>query len=99
MSRYRIRIHSGHGTSTRPDWRDNGLCATHYDPDLWHPDGTSGRYDQQIDEAKAICRTCPVMEACQAWAFDQREQHGVWGGLSAPERRNIWRRRTTREAA
>ena len=37
-------------------------------------------------KAKAICGSCPIMEACGTWAVHNAE-HGVFGGLSAKERK------------
>jgi WhiB family redox-sensing transcriptional regulator len=39
--------------------------------------------------AKAVCRECPVRDECLAYALDHREHDGVWGGLSARERRRL----------
>ena len=36
---------------------------------------------------------CPVREACLEHAIAVREKHGVWGGLTARERRRLIRRR------
>ncbi|MGO4955775.1 WhiB family transcriptional regulator [Luteococcus sp. Sow4_B9] len=33
-----------------------------------------------VDQAKQICRSCPVREQCLAAALDRAEPHGVWGG-------------------
>jgi len=35
--------------------------------------------------ARAICRTCEVVEPCRDWAREQRE-YGFWGGESEEER-------------
>ncbi|MFE9426210.1 WhiB family transcriptional regulator [Kitasatospora sp. NPDC006697] len=43
--------------------------------------------------AKAICSACPVRAACLAGALERREQFGVFGGLTADERRAVLRRR------
>jgi Transcription factor WhiB len=32
---------------------------------------------RQIDEAKRICRTCPVQDQCLAWALDNGVASGV----------------------
>lgn len=41
-------------------------------------------------EARAICRTCPIVDDCLALALqtdeEYGERHGVWAGLSANER-------------
>jgi WhiB family transcriptional regulator, redox-sensing transcriptional regulator len=36
-------------------------------------------------QARAICLTCPALEACRAWAREQRE-YGFWGGESEEDR-------------
>lgn len=41
-----------------------------------------------LDAAKAVCATCPVQAECLAANLDQRD--GVFGGLSAHERRDMW---------
>jgi WhiB family redox-sensing transcriptional regulator len=35
--------------------------------------------------ARAICRSCPVVEPCRDWAREHRE-YGFWGGESEEER-------------
>ena len=57
-------------------------CA--HDPDLFYAKGPL-----RIERAKAICRPCPHRERCLATALELGEVHGVWGGLSAPERQEL----------
>jgi WhiB family redox-sensing transcriptional regulator len=33
-----------------------------------------------VEVAKALCTTCPVMQECLAGALERREPWGVWGG-------------------
>lgn len=99
MSYHYLRMQSGAGTSTRPDWRDQGLCATHPDPDLWFPVGSSDRYAQQLTEAKAVCARCPVITRCREWALARPDEAGVWGGLDEDDRRRIHRRHGRRRKA
>ena len=33
-----------------------------------------------VEEAKALCRDCPIREVCLAGALERREPWGVWGG-------------------
>lgn len=72
------------------DWRAAGLCAAE-DPELFHPVGTSSAALLQIEEAKAVCRRCPSIEACLDHALTKPENDGVWGGLSEKERGSIRR--------
>jgi WhiB family redox-sensing transcriptional regulator len=65
-------------------WRDHAACRE-VDPDLFFPVGTSGPSLLQIDEAKQICRTCPVCGPCLRWAVDNSAA-GVWGGTTEDER-------------
>ena len=45
------------------------------DPDLWFAE-----HPAQINQAKELCRTCPIMAECLAGALERRELWGVWGG-------------------
>ncbi|MEV5840365.1 WhiB family transcriptional regulator [Streptomyces sp. NPDC051985] len=74
------------------DWRVRGLCLRE-DPDLFFPIGSfnSGPVAIQTDAAKAVCRQCPVMEKCLAWAVDAGPIEGIWGGTTEGERRAMSR--------
>lgn len=39
--------------------------------------------------AKEICTDCSVREACLTYALSIREQHGIWGGHTENERREM----------
>jgi WhiB family transcriptional regulator, redox-sensing transcriptional regulator len=73
-------------------WRDHALCRD-TDPDLFFPVGTTGLALVQIEQAKRVCRQCPVTETCLDYALATNQDSGVWGGLSEEERRVIRRRR------
>jgi hypothetical protein len=85
-------------TPRKTTWRELGACLDQ-DPDLFAPDGTTGRWADVIAEAKAICGRCAVVDSCLAWALDTREDHGIYGGLTEDERWNLHRRtaRATRK--
>jgi WhiB family redox-sensing transcriptional regulator len=70
------------------NWRDDAACLD-ADPDLFFPVGTTGPVLDQIDEAKRICRACPVRKQCLAWALDLDAAAGIWGGTTDDERRAI----------
>ena len=82
------------------DWRAKAACRDK-DPELFFPVGNTGAAYQQIEEAKAVCRTCKVIDACLKCALDTNQDYGVWGGLSEDERRALKRRamRTRRSQA
>jgi WhiB family redox-sensing transcriptional regulator len=42
-----------------------------------------------IGRAVAICEPCKVREACLDHALETEEEYGVWGGLSALERKRL----------
>lgn len=84
--------------TTSTYWRDAAACRTE-DPELFFPRGETGPSISQIEDAKTVCRRCPVMDACALWALETRQDAGVWGGLSETERRRIHRWRGERPEA
>lgn len=62
------------------DW-NRAVCRTH-DPEIWYAD------DRQ-DLAVAWCYTCPVRLECLDRALRLPEKFGVWGGMTAEERKII----------
>ncbi|GHH55539.1 WhiB family transcriptional regulator [Streptomyces candidus] len=77
------------------NWRAASACKDE-DPELFFPIGNTGPALLQIEEAKAVCRACPVLERCLQWALESGQEHGVWGGLDEDDRHRM-RRRTARE--
>ncbi|MFI8091117.1 WhiB family transcriptional regulator [Streptomyces sp. NPDC086080] len=78
-------------------WRSGAACRTE-DPELFFPIGTSGPALTQTEQAKAVCRRCPVQEQCLQWALETGQSIGVWGGTSETERRALKRRIAARRA-
>ena len=50
------------------DWRHRALCRDE-DPELFFPIGTTGPATVQVEQAKAVCRRCPVVQSCLDWAL------------------------------
>ncbi|MCI3934121.1 MULTISPECIES: WhiB family transcriptional regulator [unclassified Streptomyces] len=73
-------------------WQEQALCAQ-TGPDFFFPDPGSS-----VREAKRICRLCDMRSACLAYALDNDERFGVWGGLSEKERQSLRRERVSRTA-
>lgn len=77
------------------DWRHRAACLDE-DPELFFPIGNTGPALHQIEQAKAVCHRCPVLQTCLKWALESGQDAGIWGGLSEDERRAL-RRRTARQ--
>jgi WhiB family transcriptional regulator, redox-sensing transcriptional regulator len=71
------------------DWRHHAACRD-VDPELFFPIGNTGPALLQIEEAKRVCRRCPVSESCLRWALESGQDAG--GGMSEDERRALKRR-------
>ncbi|MFD5110669.1 WhiB family transcriptional regulator [Streptomyces cinereoruber] len=69
------------------DWRQHSLCASA--PDLFFPSGSGGHTKRQVTEAKAICGRCSVLSSCRIWVLKFAPQHGIWAGMTPPERRML----------
>ena len=76
------------------DWQQSGACQELPSEMFFHPDGERGpRRRNRENAAKAICSSCPVIEACRKHALAVQEPYGIWGGLSEDDRATILARR------
>lgn len=69
----------------RPDWHQQAACrAPGVDPRWFFPDR-----GQPTEPAKAVCRNCPVLDSCDAYAdtFSPSQLFGIWAGGSARSRK------------
>ena len=73
------------------DWRTTAACSNK-DPELFFPIGSANTSIAQLEEAKAVCRSCNVVTECLKCALETNQDYGVWGGLSEDERRTLKRR-------
>jgi len=71
----------------REVWMEQAACRSS-DPSVFFPN----RGDS-TEDAKKICRECPVRQECLDHAIEKRELQGVWGALSVRERRHEVQRR------
>ncbi|MFF3504579.1 WhiB family transcriptional regulator [Streptomyces sp. NPDC003247] len=76
------------------NWREAAACRSE-DPELFFPVGEEGPARRQIEQARAVCRRCPVRVPCASWALRNAERDGVWGAMTAGERRDVLFRRRT----
>lgn len=69
-----------------PAWRRDALCREPHPGVTWFPErGEDAR------PAQAVCRRCLVIEECRAYAGDDVELQGIWGGLSQRQRQRLHR--------
>lgn len=94
-----VHLSSRHSTADAFDlphgdtWRESAACTSE-DPDLFFPDDELPLAERiRVEEqAKAVCRRCPVLDACRAWGVEKGPRDGVWGGTAERDRRNEVRR-------
>lgn len=64
-----------------------GACAENgVDPELFWPISDTAQVGQ-VREAKTVCARCPVLVECRRFGMTQAE--GIWGGMTATERREL----------
>lgn len=66
-------------------WADRAVCAQ-TDPELFYPEKGGDAHT-----GRALCQSCPVAAECLDYALDNNEQFGIWGGLTAHDRRELRR--------
>ncbi len=67
---------------------DRGLCVGGSSSDLFFSD----RVDE-LGQAQAICRECPVQLECLRAALEDKVEWGVWGGVIFWDGQPFYRRR------
>jgi len=40
-------------------------------------------------QVRAVCFTCPIRQQCLKWAYANREEYGMYGGVSGVERKYL----------
>lgn len=75
--------------------KDDPLCAQ-TDPEMFFARPLNGETGRNVypneRQAKAVCRECPLIKDCLAYAL-RYDESGIWGGTNETERAKI--RRTT----
>ena len=72
-------------------WQDAAACRGPNQAIFFPPPRLERRTDkrQREQRAKEICAACPILDVCRGYALEIGEQHGIWGGLTAKERREL----------
>lgn len=78
------------------DWQNRAACAgmpleLFFDSDR----GQSAAREAREERARRVCRRCPVLADCLAYAI-RRGEEGFWGGMNEGERKG-GRRRDNRQ--
>lgn len=86
----------GEALGEADSWRGHALCRG-LGAELFFPVGEVGPDAlAQAENGKAVCRRCPVREPCLDFSLVTNQGFGVWGGLTAEERRFLRRTRRIR---
>ncbi len=67
------------------DWQDMAACFG-LDPEIFFP-----TTEEEAAPALSYCATCRVRDLCLAWALQNGERYGVWGGTTEQMRRRLIR--------
>jgi WhiB family redox-sensing transcriptional regulator len=69
-----------------PDfWQETAACYG-LDPEIFFP-----TTEEEAGLALSYCGMCSVREVCLAWAIQNGERYGVWGGTTEQHRRRLSR--------
>lgn len=86
------------------DWRTEAICDSSDSHFLLAEDLIEEGLEESIarrlqaqaeDEAKGVCQVCPIRTDCLEHALLNREEYGIWGGMTVAERMAAtpqWRR-------
>jgi len=76
------------------DWQARGACRGMGSSNFFHADRERGPSRAiREEQAKQVCRRCPVLEECRRHALTVQEPYGVWGGQTETERLALIRQR------
>ncbi len=93
----RARREQRQANSTRPrrpsqhhpdEWTERAACRNHENPAAFFPNRGDWR-TEQTQAVLALCRSCQVRSECLEEAVRLADDHGIRGGLSGRERRQL----------
>lgn len=79
--------------ATPPPWHQRAVCLVEDDLEAFFPNEGN---PAAVQEAIAVCDTCPVRQICLDDALSRETPdtaYGIYGALTATERKRILRRR------
>lgn len=75
-------------------WVLAARCAS-ADPEAWFP----RKGAPPVEAVLRVCKRCPVRDDCLEFALSNDLDYGVWGGLTAMQRRRLKKKRRAKDAA
>lgn len=71
-------------------WQLRGSCQE-FSAELFFPEEEPRRRirREREEQAKRICRDCPVLALCREHALKTPEKYGVWGAMTTQERLRV----------
>jgi len=81
-------------------WRSMAECRGENAQYFFAPSHFERKPEKDLREgsARALCRSCRVLDECLEYSLAVEEPHGIWGGLNELERKRILRRRRIQTA-
>ena len=79
------------------EWREKGKCwgkTTSPSSDYWYAEDDDDDKQRKNKIAKSYCEACPVKKECLQFALDNKEEYGIWGGMTTRERKAYERQGT-----
>ncbi|MFE7416323.1 WhiB family transcriptional regulator [Rhodococcus sp. NPDC057529] len=84
---------SGEADLGNAQWQQFSACRGSNTELFFPQDGEAQHVRVRREQsAKQLCDACPVARHCADYALVTKERHGIWGGMTAQERRNHERR-------
>ena len=71
-------------------WQLRGSCQE-FPAELFFPEEEKRKRirREREEQAKRICRDCPVLAMCREHALTTPEKYGVWGAMTTQERLRV----------
>ena len=69
------------------EWQESAACSELPTEMFFYTDGERGpRRKNRENAAKAVCASCPRLQACRKQALTLAEPYGIWVGLTEEDR-------------
>ena len=76
---------------TSGEWWRLAACQD-VEPELFFPISATNASARDVARAKEVCGACMVRGECLGYALQNRQEQGIWGGMTEEERKLARRR-------